>query len=157
MAPESLRYHRYSQRSDVFAFGVMMWEVWSGGEIPFALLDDERAAELVKQGGRPEKPDRCPDSVWDIMGKCWSQSPEDRPVWRDVKASLQDAYAACADPAGAAEGTSCLICMDNPREFAVLPCGHLSLCESCTPAITQRGICPYCRGPVQGVLRIYTP
>jgi hypothetical protein len=48
MAPESIQFRQFSQKSDVYAFGMLLWEMWSGGAIPFMLLaDDEEVARRL--------------------------------------------------------------------------------------------------------------
>ena len=48
MAPESIQYRRFSHKSDVYAFGMLLWEMWSGGAFPFMLLaDDEEVARRL--------------------------------------------------------------------------------------------------------------
>lgn len=54
MAPESIQTRRYSHLSDVYALGILMWEMWSGGKYPYMLLsnDEEVAGRLVYQSER---------------------------------------------------------------------------------------------------------
>jgi len=50
---------------------------------------------------------------------------------------------------------TCNVCYSRPRQFAVLPCGHAGLCESCSARAQSRGRCFSCRGPIEQVVRIY--
>ena len=67
MAPESIRFRQYSQKSDVYAFGTLLWEMWSSGEHPFMLVaDDEEVARRVIASKRLERPQDCPDAVFKL-------------------------------------------------------------------------------------------
>ncbi|EKX41433.1 hypothetical protein GUITHDRAFT_42446, partial [Guillardia theta CCMP2712] len=72
MAPESIRRRQYSEKSDVWAFGVTMWEIWSYGELPFSTeVDDASVGSQVLQGKRLPQPPACPPVVYKIMKDCW--------------------------------------------------------------------------------------
>eukprot|EP00281_Chroomonas_sp_CCMP1168_P032331 CAMPEP_0206236460 /NCGR_PEP_ID=MMETSP0047_2-20121206/13730_1 /ASSEMBLY_ACC=CAM_ASM_000192 /TAXON_ID=195065 /ORGANISM="Chroomonas mesostigmatica_cf, Strain CCMP1168" /LENGTH=142 /DNA_ID=CAMNT_0053660803 /DNA_START=50 /DNA_END=474 /DNA_ORIENTATION=- len=80
MAPESIRFRRYSEKSDVFAYGTLLWEMWARGEVPFShVSDDEEVARRVVAGLRPERPPGCPDEAFAIMNACWHTAKDDRP------------------------------------------------------------------------------
>jgi c-src tyrosine kinase len=100
MAPESIKYRRYSQKSDVYTFGMLLWEMWSSGMIPFpTIAADAQAAEEVMRGKRPERSPGCPEAAFKLMGKCWEVLPEKRPTFATLKTDIQDAYASvCGMP-----------------------------------------------------------
>jgi serine/threonine protein kinase len=63
MAPESIMRRMYSKKSDVWSFGVLLYEVWTLGMIPYHLIaDDKEVARLVTQGDRLSRPDNCPQN-----------------------------------------------------------------------------------------------
>lgn len=83
-APESFNYGQFSHASDVWSFGVTLWEMWSFGQTPYGDMKGADAIELVKQGIRLSKPDACPDCVFAKIQDCWNFEPRDRPTFRHL-------------------------------------------------------------------------
>jgi hypothetical protein len=69
----------WSHASDVWAFGVTMWEVFSNGAEPYAALCNEEVVRAVLAGQRLERPQRCPQAVYSLMCDCWATDPARRP------------------------------------------------------------------------------
>ncbi|EKX53241.1 hypothetical protein GUITHDRAFT_64450, partial [Guillardia theta CCMP2712] len=93
MAPESIERRQYSEKSDVWAFGVTMWEVWTYGKIPYwAFTDDSLVGPKVLEGDRLSKPETCPWGCYRIMQECWKASKHARPNFIDLQKSLQGQY-----------------------------------------------------------------
>jgi tyrosine-protein kinase Tec len=86
--PEVLNYTRFSSKSDVWAYGVLMWEVFTCGKMPYGRLKNTEVVERVQKGMILEKPKACDKEVYDIMRKCWSHLPENRPSFRVLKEQL---------------------------------------------------------------------
>ncbi|KAK4886423.1 hypothetical protein RN001_002694 [Aquatica leii] len=86
--PEVLNYTRFSSKSDVWAYGVLMWEVFTCGKMPYGRLKNSEVVEKVQKGLILEKPKTCYKEVYDVMRKCWSQLPENRPSFRVLKEQL---------------------------------------------------------------------
>lgn len=84
MAPESLFDKVYTSQSDVWSFGVLLWEVFTLGGSPYPGLPMEDLYGFINDGKRMEKPDICPDSVYDIMLDCWIQNPYERPIFGQI-------------------------------------------------------------------------
>ena len=81
--------------SDVWSFGVTLWEIFSNGEYPYCDIgEDEVVARRVRQGGgkglRLSQPDSCPDKVMELMTACWAEDREMRPTFGQLKLRLQD-------------------------------------------------------------------
>jgi serine/threonine protein kinase len=91
MAPEVLTKNKFSPHSDVWSFGVTMWEIFSEGTIPFWEIRDtiKLAAFVVKDGGRLSKPEKCPEGVWKLMTSCWAQQPSQRPSFEALEITLK--------------------------------------------------------------------
>lgn len=87
-APEVLFDQRYSTRSDVWALGVVFWEIFSGGVRPYSLLSAEQAAVYVAEGGRLDRPHKMQTDLYTLIMQCWKQLPLERPS----AAELHDAF-----------------------------------------------------------------
>ncbi|CAH1243138.1 TIE1 [Branchiostoma lanceolatum] len=88
MAYESLFYNVYTSQSDVWSFGVLLWEIMTLGKQPYEGMNGKRMMDLIKNGGRLEKPTPCPDEIYTIMTACWKTLPEDRPGFPELKTRL---------------------------------------------------------------------
>lgn len=86
--PEVLNYTRFSSKSDVWAYGVLMWEVFTCGKMPYGRLKNTEVVERVQRGIILEKPRTCAKEIYDVMKKCWSHHPEERPSFRALKDQL---------------------------------------------------------------------
>ena len=92
MPPEALKKRKWSEKSDVWAFGVLLWELWTMGDIPFALeSDDKVVAERVIAGERLPR-EGCPEGVYTLMELCWAALPKDRPTFSELQHKLLDLY-----------------------------------------------------------------
>ena len=151
LSPEALRWHRYSEESDVWAFGVTLWEVWSSAQVPYweRETDSDVTNFVVNEGGRLQRPAKCSDGAWAVMQACWETNPGSRPTFEALKLKLRNAYAVAV--AAAAQAT-CVICCERAPAVALQPCGHVCLCQECVPAVQ---ICPMCRTPVAGSMRVF--
>ncbi len=90
MAPEVFEFRRYSQKSDVYSLGILLWELWSNCRVPFALVtQNEEVARRVLAGERPPIPQGCPAGVQRLMHACWKQKPDERPGFLQLKMRIQ--------------------------------------------------------------------
>ena len=148
MAPESLQRRLYSTKSDVWAYGVLLWEILTLGLVPYhAIPTDEAVAEAVLAGRRLPRPDDCSEAVWAVMLSCWREKAKDRPAMADILAKLQVAFAAELFKA-----SECVICLEKEAVVAFIPCGHRCTCEGCAPSLR---CCPVCRQPIREANRIF--
>uniref|UniRef100_A0A096MDJ1 Tyrosine kinase, non-receptor, 1 n=2 Tax=Poecilia formosa TaxID=48698 RepID=A0A096MDJ1_POEFO len=84
-APESLRIGSFSHASDVWMFGVTMWEMFTYCEEPwFGLSGRQILLRVEQEGERLEKPPDCPQELYVVMRKCWAVNPADRPSFADL-------------------------------------------------------------------------
>ncbi|XP_053558567.1 angiopoietin-1 receptor [Bombina bombina] len=88
MAIESLNYSVYTSNSDVWSFGVLLWEIVSLGGTPYCGLTCAELYEKLPQGFRLEKPLNCEDEVYDLMRQCWREKPFERPSFGKILVSL---------------------------------------------------------------------
>ncbi|XP_054544050.1 tyrosine-protein kinase Fer isoform X2 [Talpa occidentalis] len=87
-APEALNYGRYSSESDVWSFGILLWETFSLGVCPYPGMTNQQAREQVERGYRMSAPQNCPEDIFKIMMKCWDYKPEQRPKFADLQREL---------------------------------------------------------------------
>ncbi|XP_042547936.1 tyrosine-protein kinase Fer isoform X2 [Dipodomys spectabilis] len=87
-APEALNYGRYSFESDVWSFGILLWETFSLGVCPYPGMTNQQAREQVERGYRMSAPQHCPEDISKIMMRCWDYKPENRPKFSDLLKEL---------------------------------------------------------------------
>uniref|UniRef100_A0A8C1AKC0 Tyrosine-protein kinase n=1 Tax=Cyprinus carpio carpio TaxID=630221 RepID=A0A8C1AKC0_CYPCA len=81
-APEALNYGRYTTESDVWSFGVLLWETFSRGVTPYTIphtLSNQQTRDEVERGYRMPAPTNCPDEIYALMRQCWQYEPKNRP------------------------------------------------------------------------------
>ncbi|XP_063747990.1 tyrosine-protein kinase receptor Tie-1 isoform X5 [Eleginops maclovinus] len=88
MAIESLNYSVYTTKSDVWSFGVLLWEIVSLGGTPYCGMTCAELYEKLPQGYRMEKPKNCDDEVYELMKQCWRDRPYERPPFSQVSVQL---------------------------------------------------------------------
>ncbi|KJE96420.1 megakaryocyte-associated tyrosine-protein kinase [Capsaspora owczarzaki ATCC 30864] len=86
MAPECLNFRRFSPHSDVWAYGVLAWEVYAYGATPYGNLAAGREVlAQVEAGLRPQKPESCPDAAYALLERCWDLIPTARPTASELQ------------------------------------------------------------------------
>ncbi|KAH9520000.1 hypothetical protein Btru_071453 [Bulinus truncatus] len=88
MAPESLYAQIYTTKSDVWSYGIVLWEVVTLGASPYPGIPPERLFPLLSTGYRMDRPEDCPDELYAIMQKCWKAEPENRPHFSTLREIL---------------------------------------------------------------------
>merc|ERR1712146_88751 len=91
MAPEEMEKQRYSFMSDVFAFGVLLYEIYAQ-EIPWGVdMNNVKIAQLVMSGKRMRLDnEKIPSDIRQLMRDCWMQAPEARPTMQECADLLRD-------------------------------------------------------------------
>ncbi|XP_031844138.2 protein kinase receptor Ret oncogene [Nomia melanderi] len=84
MAPESLADHVYTSKSDVWSFGVLLWELVTLGASPYPGVDVHNLYNLLKAGYRMERPANCSQQLYKLMVSCWHQEPGSRPSFKEL-------------------------------------------------------------------------
>ncbi|CAJ1063217.1 platelet-derived growth factor receptor beta-like isoform X2 [Xyrichtys novacula] len=91
MSPESIFQNIYSSQSDVWSYGVLLWEIYSLGVSPYPELPmTQEFFSALKRGYRMSRPDRAPQDIFDLMKLCWEEKPECRPSFSSLVVSLGD-------------------------------------------------------------------
>lgn len=84
MAIESIRDRVFSTQSDIWSFGIVLWEFFTLAESPYPGMGAELQYQKLIEGYRMEKPDYCTKQVYDIMLQCWKAKPMLRPTFTEV-------------------------------------------------------------------------
>uniref|UniRef100_A0A8C2BHB5 Tyrosine-protein kinase receptor n=1 Tax=Cyprinus carpio TaxID=7962 RepID=A0A8C2BHB5_CYPCA len=88
MPPESIMYRKFTTESDVWSFGVILWEIFTYGKQPWFQLANNEVIECITQGRVLERPRLCPKEVYDIMLGCWQREPQQRLNIKDIQKIL---------------------------------------------------------------------
>jgi len=83
-APEALKWLKYSTQSDVWSFGVVLWEIFSYGQAPYPGLSNPEVIQQVYKGYRMPAPENCPPEIAELMNECWQEEPLKRPQWIEI-------------------------------------------------------------------------
>ncbi|XP_073331157.1 tyrosine-protein kinase receptor TYRO3 [Pagrus major] len=89
MAMESLSESVYTTKSDVWAFGVTMWEIVSRGRTPYPGINNHELLELLLSGHRLKPPEDCDHKLYEVMRSCWDKEPSHRPGFRELGETLK--------------------------------------------------------------------
>ncbi|XP_024917835.1 muscle, skeletal receptor tyrosine-protein kinase [Cynoglossus semilaevis] len=89
MPPESIFYNRYTSESDVWAYGVVLWEIFSHGMQPYYGMGHEEVIYYVRDGHILSCPDNCPLELYNLMRLCWSGQPSERPSFSSIHRILE--------------------------------------------------------------------
>ncbi|KAM3913095.1 fibroblast growth factor receptor 2 isoform 3-T3 [Leptodactylus fuscus] len=88
MAPEALFDRVYTHQSDVWSFGVLMWEIFTLGGSPYPGIPVEELFKLLKEGHRMDKPGNCTNELYMMMRDCWHAIPSHRPTFKQLVEDL---------------------------------------------------------------------
>ncbi|CAL8298464.1 unnamed protein product [Arctogadus glacialis] len=98
IALESLADNVYTSQSDVWAFGVTMWEVLTRGQTPYPGVENSEVYEYLIKGERLKQPPDCRDDIYEVMHSCWSPVPKCRPSFQRLVEQLEGLGAAASPP-----------------------------------------------------------
>ncbi|XP_021027844.1 macrophage-stimulating protein receptor isoform X2 [Mus caroli] len=93
MALESLQTYRFTTKSDVWSFGVLLWELLTRGAPPYPHIDPFDLSHFLAQGRRLPQPEYCPDSLYHVMLRCWEADPAARPTFRALVLEVKQVVA----------------------------------------------------------------
>ncbi|XP_021557344.1 tyrosine-protein kinase TXK [Neomonachus schauinslandi] len=82
--PEVFHFNKYSSKSDVWSFGVLMWEVFTEGKMPFENKSNLQVVEAISRGFRLYRPPLAPMAVYEVMYGCWHEKPKGRPTFAEL-------------------------------------------------------------------------
>ncbi|XP_034535439.1 tyrosine-protein kinase Fes/Fps [Notolabrus celidotus] len=87
-APEALNFGRFTTESDVWSFGVLLWETFSMGMTPYTSMSNQQTRDEVERGYRMPAPHGCPVEISRIMGRCWQYEAKNRPTFKGLRTEL---------------------------------------------------------------------
>uniref|UniRef100_A0A8C9Z894 Tyrosine-protein kinase n=1 Tax=Sander lucioperca TaxID=283035 RepID=A0A8C9Z894_SANLU len=88
--PEVLLYCKFSSKSDIWAYGVLLWEVYTLGRLPYERLNNTEIVDQVSRGLRLYRPQLANEKVYSIMSSCWLEKADDRPTFQELALTVQD-------------------------------------------------------------------
>ncbi|XP_043917350.1 tyrosine-protein kinase TXK [Protopterus annectens] len=86
--PEVFHYNKYSSKSDVWSFGVLMWEIYTEGKTPFENMANPEVVDEISRGYRLCRPFQASQTVYELMYSCWHEKPECRPAFINLLQSI---------------------------------------------------------------------
>ncbi|KAJ7990124.1 hypothetical protein DPEC_G00297070 [Dallia pectoralis] len=98
IAIESLADRVYTTKSDVWSFGVTMWEIATRGQTPYPGVENSEIYDYLRQGNRLKQPPDCLDNIYAMMFSCWLLSPKDRPLFETLRRELEKTLDDLPDP-----------------------------------------------------------
>jgi serine/threonine protein kinase len=154
MPPEAILRRRWSAKSDVWAFAVTVWEMFTHGMVPYTFIfSDSEVGQRVAGGHRLERPmtpTECPPGVFSVMLKCWEEEAKARPTFAEVKRMI------LSDFRVGRQG-ECCNCLERKLLsdlLALVPCGHRCVCANHVSHIVGRP-CPMCRAEAVQAIRVF--
>ena len=91
-APEGLAYNRFTTKSDVWAFGILLWEIATYGMSPYPGVELTDVYQLLESGYRMECPPGCPSRVYELMRQCWNWEPGVRPTFLEIHYAMENMF-----------------------------------------------------------------
>ena len=88
MPPESILYGKFTTESDVWAFGVVLWEIYSFGLQPYYGYSNSEVIEMIRSRQLLPCPEDCPSRMYAFMVECWHEIPQRRPPFAEIHARL---------------------------------------------------------------------
>ena len=98
-APKAALYNRFSIKSNVLSFGILISELITHGWIPYPGMTNGEVLANVEQGYRMPPPPGCPDHLYQVMLDCWKPDPEDRPTFEYLKFHLEHYFSTAVEEA----------------------------------------------------------
>ncbi|XP_019892876.2 tyrosine-protein kinase Abl isoform X3 [Musca domestica] len=129
-APEGLAYNKFSTKSDVWAFGVLLWEIATYGMSPYPGIDLTDVFHKLEKGYRMERPPGCPPEVYDLMRQCWQWNAADRPTFKSIHHALEHMF----------QESSITEAVEKQLNATTTSASTTNIGQSLTPQMTKKGI-----------------
>ncbi|XP_060053197.1 fibroblast growth factor receptor 4 isoform X2 [Erinaceus europaeus] len=128
MAPEALFDRVYTHQSDVWSFGILLWEIFTLGGSPYPGIPVEELFSLLREGHRMDRPPNCPPELYGLMRECWHAAPSQRPTFKQLVEALDKVLLAVSEeyldlrltfaPYSPAGGDATSTCSSNDSVFS---------------------------------------
>lgn len=92
MPLESILYSKFTIESDIWAYGIVLWEIFAFALQPYYGLTHEEVVKFIKDGNILNSPDACPPAIYQIIKMCWNKKPNNRPPFKTIHKSLCAIY-----------------------------------------------------------------
>ncbi|ESN94470.1 hypothetical protein HELRODRAFT_68803, partial [Helobdella robusta] len=83
-APEALKHNKFTCKSDVWSFGVLLWEIYTFGRVPYPRISLNDVLAWLEEGNRMDRPDGCPEEMYKVMKMAWRWQADERPTFKDI-------------------------------------------------------------------------
>ncbi|CAJ0968883.1 unnamed protein product [Ranitomeya imitator] len=93
-SPEAINYGSFTIKSDVWSFGILLYEIITYGKIPYPGMSNTDVMSALQRGYRLPRMDSCPEELYDVMKQCWKEKAEERPTFDYLQSVLDDFYTA---------------------------------------------------------------
>lgn len=92
LPPESITYNKFTLDTDIFSYGVLLWEAFSGAQLPYAGFSNQEVIEMVRSRQLLACPNNCPPRIYSLMMECWHETPDKRPSAKEVHQKMRAWY-----------------------------------------------------------------
>jgi serine/threonine protein kinase len=89
-SPEALKYKEFTIKSDIWAYGVLLIELFTHGSDPYPGMSNVEVMELVKCGKRHRRPSECSEAMYNVMLTCWNSIPANRPTFEYLYNTMEN-------------------------------------------------------------------
>ncbi|XP_004648274.1 tyrosine-protein kinase FRK, partial [Octodon degus] len=93
-APEAIQTNKFSIKSDVWSFGILLYEIITYGKMPYSGRTGAEVIQMLRQNYRLPQPTNCPQKFYNIMLECWKEEPKERPTFQRLHLNLEDYFEA---------------------------------------------------------------
>eukprot|EP00049_Salpingoeca_infusionum_P012931 m.240367 g.240367 ORF g.240367 m.240367 type:complete len:1931 (+) comp15309_c2_seq1:504-6296(+) len=91
-SPEALEERKFNEKTDVWSVGILFYEIWTDGALPYDGWSNQKVWVHVAAGHRLSRPEKCSEAVYDIMRKCWEEKQADRPTFAQLTKFFRERY-----------------------------------------------------------------